>query len=114
MGAKIKCKKCGTIAEGDRKGNLISCECGACFIDETDYYCRVGGDPNDVSWVADDGTETPVLTSVKEEQTSKYQRPSKPNYYLSIAEQVSERSTCLKRKYGAIIVKNDEIISTRL
>jgi len=34
------------------------------------------------------------------------------NYYLDIAETVLERSTCLRRKYGAIIVKNDEIIST--
>ena len=40
------------------------------------------------------------------------QRRDKINYYLDIAETVLERSTCLRRKYGAIIVKNDEIIST--
>lgn len=39
-------------------------------------------------------------------------RPSKENYYLSIAEAVLARSTCLRRKYGAVIVKDDEIIST--
>ncbi len=39
-------------------------------------------------------------------------RISKENYYLDIAETVLERSTCLRRLYGAIIVKNDEIIST--
>ena len=39
-------------------------------------------------------------------------RISKENYYLNIAETVLERATCLRRKYGAIIVKNDEIIST--
>lgn len=39
-------------------------------------------------------------------------RVSKQNYYLDIAETVSERSTCLRRRYGAIIVKNDVIIST--
>ena len=39
-------------------------------------------------------------------------RIDKENYYLDIAETVSERSTCLRRRYGAIIVKNDEIIST--
>lgn len=39
-------------------------------------------------------------------------RTSKQNYYLDIAESVLERSTCLRRKYGAIIVRNDEIIST--
>ena len=37
---------------------------------------------------------------------------SKENYYLDIAETVLERATCLRRVYGAIIVKNDEIIST--
>lgn len=39
-------------------------------------------------------------------------RVSKDNYYLNIAETVLEQSTCLRRKYGAVIVKNDEIIST--
>ena len=39
-------------------------------------------------------------------------RKDKDTYYLSIAEQVLERSTCLRRKYGAIIVNNDEIVST--
>lgn len=33
-------------------------------------------------------------------------------YYLNIAKAVSKRSTCLRRQYGAIIVKNDEIIAT--
>ena len=40
------------------------------------------------------------------------ERVSKRNYYLDIAETVLERATCLRRVYGAIIVKNDEIIST--
>ena len=39
-------------------------------------------------------------------------RVSKENYYLDIAQTVSERSTCLRRRFGAIIVKNDIIIST--
>ena len=39
-------------------------------------------------------------------------RISKENYYLDIAETVLERATCLRRVYGAIIVKHDEIIST--
>ncbi len=39
-------------------------------------------------------------------------RISKENYYLNIAETVLDRATCLRRVYGAIIVKNDEIIST--
>ena len=39
-------------------------------------------------------------------------RTNKQNYYLDIADAVLERSTCLRRKYGAIIVRSDEIIST--
>jgi dCMP deaminase len=39
-------------------------------------------------------------------------RTSKENYYLDIADSVLERSTCMRRKYGAIIVRSDEIIST--
>lgn len=40
------------------------------------------------------------------------ERTDKNNYYLDIAETVLERGTCLRRNYGSIIVKNDEIIST--
>ena len=39
-------------------------------------------------------------------------RKDKTNYYLDIADAVRSRSTCLRRQYGAIIVKNDEIVST--
>lgn len=39
-------------------------------------------------------------------------RVSKENYYLDIAQTVSARGTCLRRKFGAIIVKNDSIVST--
>ena len=39
-------------------------------------------------------------------------RPSKVDYYLDIAKQVSSRGTCLRRNFGAVIVKDDHIIST--
>lgn len=39
-------------------------------------------------------------------------RIDKINYYLDIAETVSERGTCYRKNYGSVIVKNDEIIST--
>lgn len=39
-------------------------------------------------------------------------RLSKDEYYLKIAQAVSKRATCLRRGYGAIIVKDDHIIST--
>ena len=40
------------------------------------------------------------------------ERVSKHTYYLDIAQTVSERSTCIRKRYGAIIVKNDVIIAT--
>ncbi len=39
-------------------------------------------------------------------------RRDKINYYLDLAETVSKRCTCLRRWYGAVIVKDDEVIST--
>ena len=39
-------------------------------------------------------------------------RMGKEDYYLDIADAVLGRSTCMRRKYGAIIVRNDEILST--
>lgn len=39
-------------------------------------------------------------------------RIDKTNYYLNIAKTVAERSTCLRKKVGCVIVNNDEIIST--
>ena len=39
-------------------------------------------------------------------------RPDKEHYYLDLALDVAKRSTCLRRKYGAVIVKDDRIIST--
>ena len=41
------------------------------------------------------------------------ERISKDQYYLGIAESVGKRATCMRRKYGAVIVsKNDTIVST--
>lgn len=39
-------------------------------------------------------------------------RPTKSEYFLNIAEAVAKRSTCLRRQYGAVIVKDDVIVST--
>lgn len=40
------------------------------------------------------------------------ERRDKINYYLDLAEIVAQRGTCLRKRYGAVIVKNDEVIST--
>ena len=39
-------------------------------------------------------------------------RIDKDTYYLNIARAVAQRSTCLRRHYGAVIVQNDEIVAT--
>lgn len=39
-------------------------------------------------------------------------RPTKQEYYLAIAKAVSMRSTCIRAHAGAVLVKNDKIIST--
>ena len=39
-------------------------------------------------------------------------RISKDDYYLGIAKEVAKRSTCFRRSIGAIIIRDDQIIST--
>ena len=114
-GTTIHCLVCGDYITGDRKGHLIPCKCGACYIDETPYYCRIGGDFDkiEVEKVSSGGIRNWVKVSeTNKKEPESVERRDKINYYLDIAETVSERSTCLKRTYGAIIVNNDEIISS--
>lgn len=42
----------------------------------------------------------------------KIKRPSKDEYYMGIAKEVAQRSTCVRNKLGAVIVRDDQIIST--
>lgn len=51
---KIKCKHCGDIIESDGKGKFVQCSCGKIYIDETEYYCRVGGNKDDWEIVKED------------------------------------------------------------
>lgn len=39
-------------------------------------------------------------------------RPTKQEYYLNITKEIASRSNCLSAKIGAVIVKEDQIIST--
>ena len=49
---------------------------------------------------------------MKKAEDKDMERRDKVNYYLDLADVVSKRGTCLRRRYGAVIVKNDEVIST--
>ena len=51
---KIKCKLCGTIIQGDKKGTFISCECRAIAIDETEYYARIIGREENIERIVGD------------------------------------------------------------
>lgn len=44
---KIKCKHCGDVIEGDKRGTYIECKCKKIAIDETTYYCRITGNRED-------------------------------------------------------------------
>ena len=47
-----------------------------------------------------------------EKEQGRIQRISKDEHYLDQAKSVLKRSTCLRRQYGAVIVNNDEVVST--
>lgn len=52
------------------------------------------------------------MTGSLEQNSSKLVRPSWDEYFIEIAELVKERSTCLRRKVGAVIVKDNRILTT--
>ena len=51
---KLKCKNCGEVIVGDGKGTFISCSCGKCAVDETEYYYRIIGNKEDWEIVEDE------------------------------------------------------------
>lgn len=114
---KIKCLLCNDIIEGDKKGTFIKCKCGKCSIDENEYgIIQINGDFNNIAEIKD-GREIVLKlnyndTKIFDFNAKKPKRIDKVNYYLNIAETVAQRSTCLKRNYGSVIVKNDSILST--
>lgn len=63
---KIRCKKCRDIIEGDKKGKFIQCNCKSCYIDETEHYCRLGGEFNDIEAVIDFTEYNDMLTDKQE------------------------------------------------
>ncbi len=45
-------------------------------------------------------------------EPKKITRPSKDQYYLDLAKSVSQRATCLTTEIGAVIIRNDQVVST--
>lgn len=62
--------------------------------------------------VIPEGKQFCLRCETKTQQMKRKTRISKREYYLNIARAVAQRSTCLRRQYGAVIVKNDRIIAT--
>lgn len=53
-----------------------------------------------------------IKEKIKKRKSNIEKRPEKITYYFDIARTIAERSSCSRRKLGAILVKNDSIIST--
>ena len=69
--------------------------------------------PNDMEqYYSEDDIKKYGVVGIEIKLINNVNRIDKNNYYLNISETALERSTCLRKKWGAIIVKNDEIIST--
>lgn len=49
----IRCKRCDTVLVGDKKGTCLTCKCGDTYLDETEYYWRIGGDPDKIEYWED-------------------------------------------------------------
>ena len=63
---------------------------------------------NDVMYCPECKKQYEILKEIARQNS----RPDKINYYLNIAKEVSTRATCLRRKYGAVLIKHDTIIAT--
>ena len=40
---QYKCPDCGDVFASSHSGEWVACKCGKCFVDQTEYYIRVGG-----------------------------------------------------------------------
>ena len=57
---KIKCLKCNDIIESLSVHDFKYCKCGACSIDGGKQYTRIGGDPEYISWIYENGREEKI------------------------------------------------------
>ncbi len=52
------------------------------------------------------------MSKSKKKKSIKHKRPNWDEYFIGIAKAVSARATCLRRRYGAVITKDNIIVST--
>lgn len=103
---ECKCGICNEVASSKYNCNNSTSEINK-YLDEFVYYL------SKIGWTSYNNTiYCPTCSKQLQKLLNTSSRPSKIQYYLDIAKEVSKRSTCLRKHYGAIIVKNDSIIST--
>jgi len=52
--SKYKCLLCGDVIYSHTEGEYVRCTCGACAIDQTQYYTRLIGNIHDMELVKDE------------------------------------------------------------
>ena len=62
---RIRCAKCGDLLHSKHVHDWVSCSCKAVYVDGGDRYCHLGGHPEDIIIVEDDGTERGFLDVAK-------------------------------------------------
>lgn len=67
--ATIKCKRCGDILIGDKKGTYIQCSCTKCAIDETPYYWRIIGNLEDFEVLEPKETKEEFENDIRENKS---------------------------------------------
>lgn len=64
------------------------------------------------AWIKTKTMPNKELSAFSQSLIKDGKRPSKVDYYLAMAEVASTRGTCLRRRFGSVIVKDDRIVST--
>lgn len=99
-----------TIQPVDDRTSFVHSETDASCKNLENYHAYVAGDETK----RNDQVDSLIsgYTHIPQAHKGHDNRPSKIDYYLQLAKDAALRSTCMRRKYGAIIVKDDVIIST--
>ena len=51
---KYRCKKCGDTLQSKWPGQFVQCSCKSMYLDQTEYYTRIGGDMEDIEEIKND------------------------------------------------------------